>query len=290
MNYGALVFLAGFIALASSWMGMVLVPQLQVGRQELATNAVTSALYPSRRPGLAEQGAQVYRANGCAACHSQQVRQTGTLFDVVLNEVGSNQPAVVSAVAKINEKFDAATLSALPQTLVSTNANAVVEGAAKALKDAGAKSEVRVRPIGPDIKWGWGLRGNVAQDYVQDHPVMIGSQRLGPDLANIGLRSPDLNWHLKHLYAPASVVPGSTMPAYRFLFEKRKVGRTPSPNALKLDAPFAPEPGYEIIPTEKAIALATYLQSLRSDAPLFEAPFTAAGAPAAPAATNAPAK
>lgn len=289
MNYGALVFLAGFLALASSWMGMVLVPQLQVGRQELATNAVTAALYPSRRPGLAEQGAEVYRANGCAACHSQQVRQTGTVFDVVLNEVGTNPPAVIAALQTLKAKLDAAGLSALPQPVVISVDNATAEETAKALKSTGAKYEVRVRATGPDIERAWGMRGSVAQDYLQDHPVMIGSQRLGPDLANAGVRAPDLNWHLKHLYAPASIVPGSTMPAYRFLFEKRKAGRTPSPNALKLEGAFAPEAGYEIIPTEKAIALAAYLQSLRSDAPLFEAPYTAPTPPPAPA-TNAPAK
>jgi cbb3-type cytochrome oxidase cytochrome c subunit len=288
VNYGALFFLAGFIALSSSWFGLVLAPQLQVGRQELATNSVTSALYPSRRPGLAEQGAEVYRANGCVSCHSQQVRQSGTVFDVVLNEAGTNQAAVVAALSAINSKLNAASLAALPQNALTGIDKPASEAAVTALKDTGAKYEVRVRPTGADIERGWGLRGTVAQDYVQDNPVFLGSQRLGPDLANIGLRAPDANWHLNHLYAPSSVVPGSTMPPYRFLFEKRKVGRQPSPAALKLTGALAPAAGFEIVPTEKALALVAYLQSLRSDAPLFEAPFSAPTA--APASTNAPAK
>ena len=283
MNYGALIFLAGFLALSSSWLGMVLVPQLQVGRQELATNSVTGALYPSRRPGLAEQGAQVYRANGCVACHSQQVRQSGTVFDVSLSEVGTNRPAVVAALKIVSTKFDAAALTALPLAILRGTGKTAADEAAKAFKDTGAKLEVRVRPTGPDMDRGWGLRGTVAQDYLQDAPVFLGSQRLGPDLANIGSRMPDAPSHLKHLYAPASVVPGSTMPAYRFLFEKKHKGRQPSPDAI------ATEGEFEIIPTEKAVALAAYLQSLRSDAPLFEAPFTAPSAPAA-ATTNAPVK
>jgi len=80
------------------------------------------------------------------------------------------------------------------------------------------------------------------------------------------------------------------MPPYRFLFEKRPVGRHPSPDALKLTGALAPAAGFEIVPTEKALALAAYLQSLRSDAPLFEAPFSAPSAPPASAATNAPVK
>ena len=232
MNYGALFFLAGFLALTSSWFGMVLTPQLQVGRQELATNTVTSALYPLRRPGLAEQGAQVYRANGCVACHSQQVRQGGTVFDVVLSEAGTNPPAVIAALKAINSKLDAAALAALPKDALRDIDNVTAGAAAKAFKDAGAKAEIRVRPIGPEIARGWGLRGNVAQDYLQDSPVFLGSQRLGPDLANIGSRNPDANWHLHHLYAPSSKVTGSTMPPYRFLFEKRPVGRRASLDRL----------------------------------------------------------
>ena len=39
MNYGPLVFLAAFFALASSWCGFVLTPQLQIGRLQ-QTNTV----------------------------------------------------------------------------------------------------------------------------------------------------------------------------------------------------------------------------------------------------------
>src|ERR1039458_8749758 len=60
----------------------------------------------------------------------------------------------------------------------------------------------------------------------------LGSQRVGPDLADAGARLPDANWHLRHLYAPRIEVKGSVMPPYRFLFEKRRVGHSPSPEAL----------------------------------------------------------
>ena len=284
MKQGALFFLTGFLALAGSWFGMVLVPQLQVGRAD-----VTKDQYPSRRPGLAEQGAQVYRANGCAACHSQQVRQSGTVFDFAITEVGTNAPGVIAALKTVNNKLDAAALSALPlDVLVGVKKQAVAD-AEKVFKKTGATLQTRVRPVGPDMERGWGKRANVGQDYLQDSPVMIGSQRLGPDLANIGSRNTDENWHIHHLYAPSSKVPGSTMPAYRFLFEKRKIGRHASPDALVLEGALKPEAGFEIVPTDKARALVAYLKSLRSDAALFEAPMTVA-APVEAATTNAPAK
>jgi cbb3-type cytochrome oxidase cytochrome c subunit len=279
MNYGAVVFLA----LASSWCGMVLAPQLQVGRQEFTTNSVNSALYPPRRPGLAEQGAEVYRANGCAACHSQSVRQTGTVFDVTMAEAGTNTALVLGALTNFNSRLDSKFLASLPANLLTGVGKLESDAAAKAFKETGAKVDVRVRATGPDIDRGWGLRANVAQDYLQDAPVMLGASRIGPDLANIGARSPDANWHLEHLYNPKSKVADSTMPPYRFLFEKRRIGRLPSADALKA----ATDPGFEVVPTAKAQALVAYLQSLRSDAPLFEAPFSA---PVAPSTTNSPSK
>ena len=97
MNYGPLIFLAAFFALASSWCGFVLTPQLQIGRLQ-QTNAIGSAATPYPR-GAARAGAaglEVYRANGCAYCHSQQVGQTGTLLEVALTEAGTNQAATIA--------------------------------------------------------------------------------------------------------------------------------------------------------------------------------------------------
>jgi cytochrome c oxidase cbb3-type subunit 2 len=118
---------------------------------------------------------------------------------------------------------------------------------------------------------------------------MPGSQRVGPDLANVGVRLADVNWHLLHLYAPQHQVKGSTMPPYRYLFERRKIERRASPEALVLPPLLAPPPGYEVVPAPEAGALAAYLVSLRADAPLFNAPMTVPSAAAKPAATNAPA-
>ena len=100
----------------------------------------------------------------------------------------------------------------------------------------GAKAQVWIVPVGPDLARGWGRRRTVAEDFLFDSSGDAGPQRVGPDLANVGLRLPDANWHLRHLYAPRLHEKGSTMPPYRFLFEKRRIGRSPSPEALVLPA------------------------------------------------------
>ena len=311
MNYGPLVFLAAFFALASSWCGFVLTPQLQIGHLQ-QTNMVGGAglAYPIARPGLAGQGLEVYRANGCAYCHSQQVGQTGRVLDIAITDTGTNQSATVAALLKLAESAtnqpsaltilaplqtgrsndtSAAILDGLPKAFFRSTTREAANTAAKTLNSTSAKAQLWVVPVGPDLTRGWGRRRTVAEDYLFDTPVMPGSQRVGPDLANVGTRLPDANWHLLHLYAPRIEAKASTMPPYRFLFEKRKIGRFPSPDALTLPGDLAPGAGYEIVPRPAAKALAAYLISLRADAPLFDAPISVLAPAGAPASTNAPA-
>jgi cytochrome c oxidase cbb3-type subunit 2 len=231
MNQGPLIFLGIYLAMALSWLGMVFLPQTQLGRLQETTVPPAGARYPTPRSGPAQEGRAVYRANGCYYCHTQQVRAPGA---------------------------------------------------------------------GADFERGWGKRHSVATDYLYEHPVMLGSVRVGPDLANIGVRQPDAATHLLHLYNPQLTAKGSTMPPYRFLFEKRKVRAAPSPDALQLAGELAPEAGYEIVPRPEALALVAYLQSLQAGVSLFEAPLplppkkagTGSGTnqpPAGSTATNPPA-
>ena len=99
----------------------------------------------------------------------------------------------------------------------------------------------------------------MARDYIYEKPVLLGYMRFGPDLANIGTRKdPDdpekysRAWHYMHLYNPQITSPGSNMPSYKFLFEKRKIAGQEDADALKLTGPLAPPPGYEIVPTNEA--------------------------------------
>jgi cbb3-type cytochrome oxidase cytochrome c subunit len=289
MNYGPLLFLVAFFALSTSWFGFVLTPHVQLSQVQPTNGLPAGTTYPVNRPGMAHQGLEVYRANGCATCHSQQLSQTATGFEVQLTEAGTNQAAIVAGLLKVEASLTEASakslLTNLPRTVFSSADREAAEAALKLLKVGGAKPVLAVVPKGPDMKWGWGNRRSVADDYLYDYPVMCGAQRVGPDLANIGVRQPDLNWHLLHLYAPQTLVKGSMMPPYRFLFEKRVVVRGGSPEALKLPAELSPGAGYEIVPRPEAKALAQYLASLRSDVPVFSAPYSVP----APA-TNTPAQ
>ncbi len=60
---------------------------------------------------------------------------------------------------------------------------------------------------------------SVAGELVYDHPFVFGSKRTGPDLARVGQLYSD-DWHRAHLLDPRSVVPGSIMPSYPWLFER----------------------------------------------------------------------
>jgi len=284
----SLVFLAAFIALVASWGGFVLAPQIQLGLADQALTVPAKEKYPLARPGLAQQGAEVYRSLGCVYCHSQQVGQNGVKVEVVLLDAGTNADHTIAALAKVNTQLGKAeNFIGLPRKLTEVADVGAADPIVKAVTEGGGKIEVNVIPTGTDISRGWGKRRTVAQDYVYDAVVQPGTRRAGPDLANVGApsRKPDANWQLRHLYAPQAEVKDSTMPPYRFLFEKRKVGKVPAEDALKLTGEFAPPAGYEIVPTDDARALAAYLLSLRTDAPLFESPFTPPPAPAP--ATNA---
>src|SRR5688572_12382737 len=116
MSNPPLMFLGLLVAFIASFGGLVLGPQMQVGRQVAVPDKITGTPYPGERPGLAAQGQEVYRSLGCAECHTRQVS---------------------------------------------------------------------ARIFTTDIERGWGNRFTVAQDYLRDQPVMLGSLRAGPDLMNI---------------------------------------------------------------------------------------------------------
>ena len=264
MKNGFVIFLTAFTVLLTSWGAFVLEPQLQLGGAKQVAVLNSSDIYPLNRPGEANQGLQIYRASGCAACHTEQVQQTGVECEVVLTAPGKNPSAVSNLVSSLK-------LNGLTEE--------EAENASGKITAAGGKTETHIIATGVDISRGWGLRHSVAEDFLYDNPVQPGSVRVGPDLADVGRRLPDANWQLLHLYAPRSVVKGSVMPPFRYLFKMEKIKDSPSPDALNLPAEFAPPAGFEIVPKPGAKHLVAYLLSLHADVPLYDAPFT----PAAPA-------
>jgi cytochrome c oxidase cbb3-type subunit 2 len=82
MSYGPLLFLGILFTLASSWVGLVLLPHRQMGALGQHTDTNTAAIYPAARSGEAQQGAEHYLSLGCVYCHTQQVRPEGYGSDI----------------------------------------------------------------------------------------------------------------------------------------------------------------------------------------------------------------
>ena len=119
-----------------------------------------------------------------------------------------------------------------------------------------------VRPLAQDHVWG---RPSVAGDYTYSTPQLLGTERTGPDLSNIGARQPSDVWHSIHLYQPRSLVSGSIMPAYPWLFEL-KAKADPGDVVVNVPPAYAP-PGNVVVATAKEQDLVAYLISLKQ-APL----------------------
>lgn len=293
MKHGPLMFLGVLAAVLASWLVTVVAPHFQIGSEEPIAIEELGINYPLDRPGEAKQGAQVYRAQGCHYCHTQQIRQELLLADLTVTDLGTNAAGARAVVASLRRDLagvDGSRLpEVLPQPLLKHVPFAAAEAALRRLTNAGAQVELTLANLGSDIARGWGVRRTVARDYLRDHPVMLGQVRFGPDLANLGARQTnEMRLYLK-LYNARLELPGSTMPRYPYLFEERRLqpGQEPSPEALR-GFGFEPPPGVEIVPRPEARQLVAYLLSLRADT-LFYETYVPRPAPAPPAAsTNGP--
>ena len=67
------------------------------------------------------------------------------------------------------------------------------------------------------VDWGLGAE-RIAQagDYVADRPILLGSERTGPDLSQEGGEHPD-DWHIAHFVNPRNTRPNSIMPPFKYL-------------------------------------------------------------------------
>src|SRR5690606_35025994 len=92
--------------------------------------------------------------------------------------------------------------------------------------------------------------------------TLMGTERTGPDLTDIGNRQPSLEWNLVHLFNPRIVVSESVMPAYPWLFDVKPV---PGPDDVVVNVPeaFLDGKGGQIVAREEALQLVAYLQSLK---------------------------
>jgi cytochrome c oxidase cbb3-type subunit II len=258
------LFVGLFGTFTFSWVGLTVIPNLQIGALNPQSDEEGTDIYPVPQSGMVERGRRLYAANGCIYCHSRQVR---------------------------------------PDYAAS------------------------------DIDRKWGIRRSAPRDYIFDRPVLLGKERMGPDLANVGKRgetqeSPAPNapasspaasaaapaqaaaspspaasaspnptgepplyseaWHHRHLYAPRSMNPDtrdSNMPSYQFLYEKRRINGERSADALELTRTDAPPAGWEVVPTYDAKCLVAYLMAQDQSHPLKEVK----SAPGAPPPAGSPA-
>jgi cytochrome c oxidase cbb3-type subunit 2 len=116
----------------------------------------------------------------------------------------------------------------------------------------------------------WGDRPGIAADYAsigrtdlwRNTATLMGTERTGPDLTNVGQRQGSLTWNLVHLYQPRALVKTSIMPAYPWLFEVKKEldkddVEVNVPNEFKANA------DDKIVASQEALNLVAYLQSMK---------------------------
>ena len=130
--------------------------------------------------------------------------------------------------------------------------------------------QVRRVETGFDVERGWGKRPSVPRDYVlQDH-VLLGNSRIGPDLANLGLREYSDEWLHQHLFEPQSMIPSSLCPPSPFLYDEID---EPVHTDIEVTSLEDEDSTRYIRPSLRANRLVAYLQSLKQDYELPEVTF-----------------
>ncbi|WP_299183985.1 cbb3-type cytochrome c oxidase subunit II [uncultured Aquimarina sp.] len=118
----------------------------------------------------------------------------------------------------------------------------------------------------------WGDRPSLASDYYyskqrmdiwRQSPSLLGSERTGPDLTDIGNRQPSQDWHLLHLYNPRLVVEASVMPQYSWMFHTSDTSYVDS-DAITLPQSITKMKGSDVVVASRdALDLIAYLKSLQ---------------------------
>jgi cytochrome c oxidase cbb3-type subunit 2 len=95
-------------------------------------------------------------------------------------------------------------------------------------------------------------------------PGLLGSQRTGPDLSDIGRRQASDDWQLVHLFSPRVVVPTSVMPAFPWLFRLEARPQL-SDRIVGLPGGIVPT-GMTVVASDAALDLVAYLRTLKLSA------------------------
>ncbi len=116
----------------------------------------------------------------------------------------------------------------------------------------------------------WGQRPGIAADYAgitrtdlwRNTATLMGTERTGPDLTDVGNRQGNQAWNLTHFFNPRILVKESIMPAYPWLFEIKK---EPAKGDVLVNVPaeFLQDATGKVVAKKEALQLVAYLQSLK---------------------------
>src|SRR5437667_2318443 len=307
------LFLGIFGTFAFSWVGLTVIPNWQIGHLNPQMEEEGSDVYPQPQSGMVMRGARVYAANGCIYCHSQQVRANYEA-DGIERKWGDRRSAprdyiferpvflgkmrMGQDIANIGARAPAEQASPTPvgAAVPAPPPSGGTSPAASPASSPAGKPPVP-SPAAPPPK-ALGSPASPAPATSPSSPaaaIAAGAspapspspQIAGPPWPIQTAGEPAMYstaWHHVHLYSPRSINLDSNMPAYRFLYQKRRISDARSMDALQLAGSDAPPEGWEIVPTYDAKCLVAYLMSLNQSHPLNEVR-SAGGTPSATGST-----
>jgi cbb3-type cytochrome oxidase cytochrome c subunit len=306
------LFLGIFGTFAFSWMGLMLIPNFQIGHLDPQINADDETdIYPVPKSGMADRGRKIYAANGCVYCHSQQVRADYAASDIdrkwgtrrsAPRDYIFERPAMLGKMrlgpdlSNIGKRAPSEDSS--PSPSASPDASPAANAAAAPATSPAAKAATSPAPATATIATPSASASPAATTATtaaapspSASPAATAATSADTVVSSNGV-PPQYSaaWHHLHLYSPRSVLAGSSsnMPAYKFLYEKRRVSGERSAEALKLTGAEALPDEWEVVPSYDAKCLVAYLMSLDQSHALTEAKLTSAPA-ASPAPATAPA-
>lgn len=271
------LFLGIFGTFAFSWLGLTVIPNAQIGHLDPQMDEEGNDAYPAPKSGMADHGRQIYAANGCVYCHSQQVRADYAASDIE-RKWGDRRSAprdyLFERPVQLGKMRMGPDLANIGKRAPSDDENAPPPGSTNAAPPPAA-------PAAPGATTA--VAGGASPAPAQTAPPP-------PAPANTAVAGPSKNeelpysaaWHHRHLFAPRSVSVDSIMPSYRFLYEERRITGERAADALRISGPGALGEGWEIVPSYDAKCLVAYLMSLDQSHPLNEVKGAAPAAPPAP--------
>jgi cbb3-type cytochrome oxidase cytochrome c subunit len=316
------LFLGIFGTFAFSWTGLTLIPNWQIGHLDPQADEEGTDIYPQPKSGMAQRGRKIYAANGCVYCHSQQVRADYAASDIdrkwgtrrsAPRDYIFERPAFLGKMrvgpdlSNIGKRAPSEEENASPSPAPATspgaspaanapapspNASAANSPAAAPSASAVASANASAAPANPPVPANAPAPAPANAPAPATSPASSSATAEATPAANGVPPQYSAAWHHLHLYSPRSVLAGSSsnMPAYKFLYEKRRISGERSADAVKLTGAEDPGEDWEVVPSYDAKCLVAYLMSLDQSHELKEAKLTSGAAPApsaSPAASPA---